>query len=112
MTEPTGVKIKQLREAANLSQEELAKAAGIASSQVELIENGKVIPTLSCLIKLCRSMGVRLGTVLDGADAVDEGLIDSLGNLSDALACLYRMIEGGEKKTKPKKKKGASKSAT
>ena len=53
-----------------------------------------------------------VGTVLDGADAVDEGLIDSLGNLSDALACLYRMIEGGEKKTKPKKKKGASKSAT
>ena len=68
MTEPTGVKIKQLREAADLSQEELAKAAGIASSQVELIENGKVIPTLSCLIKLCRSMGVRLGTVLDGAE--------------------------------------------
>ena len=53
-----------------------------------------------------------VGTVLDGADAVDEGLIDSLGNLSDALACLYRMIEGGEKKPKPKKKKGASKSAT
>ena len=68
MTEPTGVKIKQLREAANLSIEELAKAAGIAPSQVELIENGKVIPTLSCLIKMCRSMGVRLGTVLDGAE--------------------------------------------
>ena len=59
MTEPTGVKIKQLREAANLSQEELAKAAGIASSQVELIENGKVIPTLSCLCLLYTSPSPR-----------------------------------------------------
>ena len=68
MTEPTGVKIKQLRQAANLSIEELAKAANIAPSQMEMIEEGKVIPTISCLIKLCRSMGVRLGTVLDGAE--------------------------------------------
>ena len=39
-----------------------------------------------------------VGTVLDGVDAVEEGLIDSLGSLSDALACLYRMIDGNGKK--------------
>jgi ClpP class serine protease len=27
-----------------------------------------------------------VGTVLDGPDAVDEGLIDALGSLSDAMA--------------------------
>lgn len=39
-----------------------------------------------------------VGTVLDGEAAVKEGLIDSLGGLSDALACLYDMIaeEKGE----------------
>ena len=33
-----------------------------------------------------------VGTVLDGESAVKEGLIDSLGGLSDALDCLYGMI--------------------
>lgn len=34
-----------------------------------------------------------VGTVLDGEAAVREGLIDSLGSLSDALDSLYEMIE-------------------
>lgn len=35
-----------------------------------------------------------IGTVLDGEQAVAEGLIDELGSLSDALECLYGMIDG------------------
>ncbi len=38
-----------------------------------------------------------VGTVLDGKDAVKEGLIDSLGNLSDALETLYKLIEKNKK---------------
>lgn len=34
-----------------------------------------------------------IGSVLDGNQAVEEGLIDSLGSLSDAIDCLYRMID-------------------
>ena len=34
-----------------------------------------------------------MGTVLDGRQAVEEGLIDRLGNLSDALRYLYAEIE-------------------
>ena len=34
-----------------------------------------------------------VGTVLNGEDAVKEGLIDSLGGLSDAMDCLYGLIE-------------------
>ncbi len=34
-----------------------------------------------------------VGSVLDGEDAVKEGLIDSLGSLSDAIAALYAMID-------------------
>ncbi len=43
-----------------------------------------------------------VGTVLDGPDAVEEGLIDSLGSLSDAMDCLNQMIESEKKKKKPK----------
>lgn len=37
-----------------------------------------------------------VGTVLDGETAVKERLIDHLGGLSDALDCLYEMIENKE----------------
>ena len=43
-----------------------------------------------------------MGSVLEGEAAVKEGLIDNLGGLSDAMECLYEMIEadgeGGEEK--------------
>lgn len=36
-----------------------------------------------------------IGTVLSGEQAVREGLIDELGSLNSAIACLYAMIEQG-----------------
>lgn len=39
-----------------------------------------------------------VGTVLSGEAAVNEGLIDSLGSLSDALNCLYDLINKNEEK--------------
>ena len=54
-----------------------------------------------------------IGTVLDGEAAVREGLIDELGSLSEALQCLYDMIEskkgGAAEKKKGKSKKSPSK---
>ncbi len=37
-----------------------------------------------------------VGTVLEGENAVNEGLIDELGGLSQAIECLYKMIEHAE----------------
>lgn len=37
-----------------------------------------------------------VGTVVHGAEAVELGLIDNLGGLSDAMECLYAMIEGAK----------------
>lgn len=37
-----------------------------------------------------------VGTVLDGEAAVQEGLIDSLGGISDVIAALYELIEARE----------------
>ena len=34
-----------------------------------------------------------IGTILEGEEAVKEGLIDSVGSFSDAMNCLYSMIE-------------------
>ncbi len=37
-----------------------------------------------------------MGTVVEGENAVEIGLIDSLGSLSDAIECLYEIIENSE----------------
>ncbi|MBO5797665.1 MAG: ATP-dependent Clp protease proteolytic subunit [Clostridia bacterium] len=46
--------------------------------------------------ELCNStdeLTTDMGSVLDGNDAVREGLIDELGSLGDAIEALYEMIE-------------------
>lgn len=40
-------------------------------------------------------MAADIGTILEGRQAVDEGLIDSLGGLADALDALWKMINEG-----------------
>jgi ATP-dependent protease ClpP protease subunit len=45
-----------------------------------------------------KQMTMDIGTVLDGEDAVAEGLIDKLGGLSDAIDALYEMIESSPRK--------------
>lgn len=45
-----------------------------------------------------------IGTILDGREAVEEGLIDSIGNLSDAVHALYKMIEKNKNKLSKKHK--------
>ena len=41
-----------------------------------------------------------VGSVIDGEQAVKEGLIDRLGGLSEAVDCLYDMIENSSEKEK------------
>lgn len=41
-----------------------------------------------------------VGSVIDGERAVKEGLIDRLGGLSEAIDCLYDMIENSSEKEK------------
>lgn len=39
-----------------------------------------------------------VGSVVEGKEAVEIGLIDRLGGLSDAVECLYEMIENSERR--------------
>ena len=53
--------------------------------------------------ELMRSTGelvMDVGSVIDGEQAVKEGLIDRLGGLSEAIDCLYDMIENSSEKEK------------
>ncbi|MCH5199462.1 MAG: ATP-dependent Clp protease proteolytic subunit [Oscillospiraceae bacterium] len=51
-----------------------------------------------------------VGSVVDGDTAVKEGLIDSLGGLSDAVQCLYDMIESENEEKNAKRPSNRKKS--
>lgn len=51
-----------------------------------------------------------IGTILEGEEAVEEGLIDSVGTVSDAIDALYDMIKESKEPKEPKKKSRAKSS--
>ena len=67
-TNIVGEKIRAIREAKQISVEELVERTGLAVEQIESIEASAVIPSLAPLIKIARALGVRLGTFLDDQD--------------------------------------------
>lgn len=60
-----GHKLKTLRETHQLSQEDLAERSGVDLDTLCSIEASETVPSLAPLIKITRSLGVRLGTLLD-----------------------------------------------
>jgi len=65
-----GAKIRSLREAKNISREEVAERAKLTLQQVINVEESDVLPSLAPLIKIARVLGVRLGTFLDDNDVL------------------------------------------
>ncbi|MBN1134229.1 MAG: cupin domain-containing protein [Methanosarcinaceae archaeon] len=60
-----GNKIKQVRERQEMSVEELAVSSQTSVELIDQLESGALIPSLTPLLKIARSLGVRLGTFLD-----------------------------------------------
>ena len=63
-----GKKIRAIREAKNISIDELAERSTLAAAQIAAIEESENLPSLAPLIKIARVLGVRLGTFLDDND--------------------------------------------
>lgn len=59
-----GAKVKRLREAKGLSQEELAFQADMHRTYVSGIERGKRNPTVTVLERLAKPLGVTAGELL------------------------------------------------
>ncbi len=60
-------------------------------------ENSKIEPErFRSLMHATGELVTDVGTVLNGDSAVKEGIIDSTGTLSDALECLYGLIENND----------------
>ncbi|MGL5730558.1 MAG: helix-turn-helix domain-containing protein [Bacteroidales bacterium] len=60
-----GERIRSLRETKDLSISQVAENAGLESDQIRHIEENQDVPSIAVLIKIARSMGVRLGSFMD-----------------------------------------------
>ena len=60
----TGQVIGRLRVQQGLSQEELAKNAGIARSHLAMIENGKKSASVETLWKIAKALGIKLSVLI------------------------------------------------
>ena len=58
--------VLRLREAAGISQEELAFRADVHRTQISLIEGGQRLPRLETLVKLAGALGVTVNDLVDG----------------------------------------------
>lgn len=76
----TSTRIKEFREAAKMSQEELADAAGISISQISRFENGSREPRLHEIMSIGAKLNVNVG-VLIGEDIEPEP-VEIVGRIS------------------------------
>ena len=58
-------RLKELRQAAGLTQQQLAEALGVSRQTVISIENGKYDPSLPLAFKLSRRLGVTIEALFD-----------------------------------------------
>jgi len=67
-----GSRVKQVREHHSLSQRELAKRAGMANATISLIEQNRVSPSISSLLKLLQGFPMSLSEFLTFGDPPQE----------------------------------------
>jgi len=59
------VRLKEIRLTQNLSQQELAKKAGVGQSTIHYIESGVKSPTFKVLEKLAAALGVSVAELIE-----------------------------------------------
>lgn len=69
MDADVGARLKELREAAGMSQQRLARASGVSQSHISEIEAGRSEVTVTTLKMLCSGLGITLADFFakDGA---------------------------------------------
>lgn len=70
-----GMRVRNFREKAGLSREELAEKAGMAEKFIAALEEEDAYTSLTPLLKVARALGVRLGTFLDDMDSADPVIV-------------------------------------
>ena len=84
-----GDRLRLLRLAQSLSQEELAERAGLRTATVSDLERGQGDPSLNTLRSLAGALGATPGELLDGSSGSEHSLVAD----ERALLELYRACD-------------------
>jgi transcriptional regulator with XRE-family HTH domain len=74
MQSDIGERIRRLREAQELSREEICRISGLAPERLTALEEGREVPSIGLVIKLSRVLGSRMGGLLHGGGVVSDEL--------------------------------------
>ncbi len=74
MRKDIGERIRRMREAQELSREEVSRLAGLAADRLAALEEGREVPSIGVIIKLSRVLGSKLGGLLHGGGFVSDAL--------------------------------------
>lgn len=69
-------RVRRWREAAGLTLQELARRSGVATSTIQKVETGQMVPSVAVLLKVARGLGRRPSELIhDGSDEVEVVLL-------------------------------------
>lgn len=61
-----GKRVRQLRQAAELTQEQVAERAHLDAKHLQEVEAGRVNPTVASLVGLAKALSVKLADIFEG----------------------------------------------
>lgn len=79
-----GAKVRRLRDAKQMTVEQLAEQSQCHAEQIRQIEAGALVPSLTPLMEISRALGVRLGTLLDD-DPIDGPVVFKAGQSPNVI---------------------------
>ena len=71
-----GKRIRERREALNLTQQELAQALGVTPQHISVVEQDKRVPSFAFLTKLAEKLGVSIDYLVTGKATQGEVVLD------------------------------------
>lgn len=78
-----GTRIKKAREAASLTQEQLAEMVGLSASHISVVERGVKAPRLETFVEIANALGVTADSLL--IDVLDHAMEISASELSEQI---------------------------
>lgn len=70
-----GARIKSLREERGLDRGEMAERSGLNHELITAVEQGETAPAVGPMVKIARTLGCRLGTLLDDVQSKDPHIV-------------------------------------
>lgn len=93
-------KLKKARKNKNMTQAELAEKIGVTSRSVQNYELGARYPKRDILDRICRTLGVRIETLVGSGDFLGiveaEDGVEGVASAKQLLSCAGALFAGGE----------------